>query len=65
MWLPVDRPLDALKSVDDNVRIVFKNIVIVFLKPSYSNNKLYRKYVTKIIVKCVSGSLVDSYLYKF
>lgn len=44
MWLPIDRPLDVLKSVDDNVRIVFKNIVIVYLKPSYSNNKLYYYY---------------------
>jgi len=26
--LPVVKPLDALKSVDDNARIVFKNIFL-------------------------------------
>lgn len=60
--LPIDRPLDALNSVDDNARIVFKNIFFV----SVLKNKFYSKHVTKKIVKwlkCVSESLVVSYLY--
>lgn len=52
IWLPVDRPLDTLKSEDDNVRIVFKNIFIVYLKPSSSSNKLNRKYITKNCKMC-------------